>query len=304
MLTKLPKPILRGTPLCIKINECGLRWGDFYIEFAHYIVDFKEMPRAGVDSAFSRSGIRATPTPALRPLAGRLALDYVVSYNIYRRAWVRDVNRVGWGACRSPETRRTQKGELAIATGPHERGDELGLYELIGHNWNCISALLNWLTVRHCPTRRIYGAADAGLSISNATYPPRTPAEKGGGFMQLRWFHIRSSIRGTCVIRANCSGSLRGPTCHVGYPVTWRLLVSMKRFQTMAMPGILIGASGLTRDPKRLNAQPANALSVDRTPQTSADGIDPLYTLTGGSPENSGCCTPALVEARPRSQIY
>ena len=39
------------------------------------------------------------------------------------------------------------------------------------------TGLLDWLTVRHCPTRRIYGTADAGLSISNATYPLNTQDE-------------------------------------------------------------------------------------------------------------------------------
>ena len=88
------------------------------------------------------------------------------------------------------------------------------------------TGLLNWLVVRQGLTRRIYGAADAGLVISFATYPLKTPAEKAvvscnyGGFI----FGLRS-LRGACVIRADCSGSLRGPTYHVGYPVTWRLLV-------------------------------------------------------------------------------
>ena len=89
-----------------------------------------------------------------------------------------------------------------------------------------ITGLRGWLVVRQGLTRRIYGAADAGLVISFATYPLKTPAEKAvvscnySGFI----FGLRS-IRGACVIRANSSGSLRGPTYHVGYPVTWRLLV-------------------------------------------------------------------------------
>jgi hypothetical protein len=94
-----------------------------------------------------------------------------------------------------------------------------------------VTGLLNWLVVRQDPTRRIYGAADAGLFISFATCPFAVPAEEGGGFMQLPRgnyggfiFGLRT-IRGACVIRANCSGSLRGPTYHVGYPVTWRLPV-------------------------------------------------------------------------------
>ena len=61
------------------------------------------------------------------------------------------------------------------------------------------TGLLNWLVVRQGLTRRIYGAADAGLVISFATYPLKTPAEQGGGFMQLRWFHIQSSIDRGCV---------------------------------------------------------------------------------------------------------
>ena len=54
------------------------------------------------------------------------------------------------------------------------------------------TGLLNWLVVRQGLTRRIYGATDAGLGISFATYPhsrlKTSPAEKakGGGFMQLR----------------------------------------------------------------------------------------------------------------------
>ena len=89
------------------------------------------------------------------------------------------------------------------------------------------TGLRGWLVVRQGLTRRIYGAADAGLVISFATYPLKTPpAEKAvvscnyGGFI----FGLRS-LRGACVIRADCSGSLRGQTYHVGYPVTWRLLV-------------------------------------------------------------------------------
>jgi hypothetical protein len=63
------------------------------------------------------------------------------------------------------------------------------------------TGLLNWLVVRQGLTRRIYGAADAGLVISFATYPLKTPAEKAvvSSFMQLRWFHIRSSIDQGCV---------------------------------------------------------------------------------------------------------
>ena len=88
------------------------------------------------------------------------------------------------------------------------------------------TGIRGWLVVRQHLTRRIYGAAFAGLVISFGTYPLSTPAEKAvvscnyGGFI----FDLRS-LRGACVIRADCSGSLRGPTYHVGYPVTWRLLV-------------------------------------------------------------------------------
>ena len=89
-----------------------------------------------------------------------------------------------------------------------------------------ITGFRGWLVVRQGLTRRIYGAADAGLVISFATYPLKAPVEKAvvscnySGFI----FGLRS-IRGACVIQANCSGSLGGPTYHVGYPVTWRLLV-------------------------------------------------------------------------------
>ena len=40
------------------------------------------------------------------------------------------------------------------------------------------TGLRGWLVVRQGLTRRIYGAADAGLVISFATYPLKTPAEK------------------------------------------------------------------------------------------------------------------------------
>ena len=56
------------------------------------------------------------------------------------------------------------------------------------------TGLLNWLVVRQGLTQRIYGAADAGLVISFATYPLKTPAEKAvvscnyGGFI----FGLRS----------------------------------------------------------------------------------------------------------------
>ena len=62
-----------------------------------------------------------------------------------------------------------------------------------------MTGLLGWLVVRQDLTRRIYGAADAGLFISYATYPFAVPAGEGGGFMQLRWFHIRFSIDQGCV---------------------------------------------------------------------------------------------------------
>ena len=64
------------------------------------------------------------------------------------------------------------------------------------------------------------------------------------------WFHAttvvsysvfdRSGVRvsSRCVIRANCSGSFRGPTYHVGYPVTWRLLVYQLRFETYQVLGV------------------------------------------------------------------
>ena len=62
------------------------------------------------------------------------------------------------------------------------------------------TGLLNWLVVRQGLTRRIYGAADAGLVISFATYPLRTPAEKavvscnyGGFIFGLRSLRVRVS---------------------------------------------------------------------------------------------------------------
>ena len=88
------------------------------------------------------------------------------------------------------------------------------------------TGIRGWLVVRQYLTRRIYGAAFAGLVISFGTYPLRMPAGKAvvscnyGGFI----FGLRS-LRGACVIRADRSGSLRGPTYHVGYPVTWWLPV-------------------------------------------------------------------------------
>jgi hypothetical protein len=61
--------------------------------------------------------------------------------------------------------------------------------------------------VRQGLTRRIYGAADAGLVISFATYPFAVPAEEGGGFMQLRWFQVRSTDDPGCVSRRTSSQS-------------------------------------------------------------------------------------------------
>jgi hypothetical protein len=62
----------------------------------------------------------------------------------------------------------------------------------------------HWMVVRQGLTRRIYGAADAGLFISRSL---RTPlgahARKRGGFMQLQWFHIRSILGDPgCVCRS------------------------------------------------------------------------------------------------------
>ena len=68
------------------------------------------------------------------------------------------------------------------------------------------TGLRGWLVVRQGLTRRIYGAADAGLVISFATYPSRCPAarlRRRGGFMQLRWFHIRSIGDPGCVCRSS-----------------------------------------------------------------------------------------------------
>ena len=66
------------------------------------------------------------------------------------------------------------------------------------------TGLLNWLVVRQGLTRRIYGAADAGLVISFATYPhsrlKTSPAEKAVVSCNYAvWFHIRSSIAQGCV---------------------------------------------------------------------------------------------------------
>ena len=57
-----------------------------------------------------------------------------------------------------------------------------------------VTGLLNWLVVRQDLTRRIYGAADAGLLISFATHPFAVPAEEGGGFMQLRSTVVSGSV--------------------------------------------------------------------------------------------------------------
>jgi hypothetical protein len=92
-----------------------------------------------------------------------------------------------------------------------------------------VTGILDWLVVRQGLTRRTYGAADAGLFVSFATYPFAVPAEEGGGFMQLRWFHIRSSNDQGSGVRVSSERIVREVSedrpYHVGYPVTWRLLV-------------------------------------------------------------------------------
>ena len=73
------------------------------------------------------------------------------------------------------------------------------------------TGLRGWLVVRQGLTRRIYGAADAGLVISFATYPFAVPAEEGGGFMQLRWFQVRSTDDPGCVYHpSELSGKSEG----------------------------------------------------------------------------------------------
>jgi hypothetical protein len=63
---------------------------------------------------------------------------------------------------------------MVHACGFVELEDRRGFIE---HDWNW---LLDWLVVRQGLARRIYGAADAGLSISNATYPSRLPVGNNG----------------------------------------------------------------------------------------------------------------------------
>ena len=84
-----------------------------------------------------------------------------------------------------------------------------------------VTGLLDWLVVRQGLTRRIYGAADAGLSISNATYLSRCPSETT---VVSDSVYERSGMR-VHGIRVNCSGNLKGPTHRVGHPVAWRLLM-------------------------------------------------------------------------------
>ena len=65
-----------------------------------------------------------------------------------------------------------------------------------------VTGLLDWSVVEQGLTRRIYGAADAGLSISNATYPFACPPKKRW------WFHA------TTVVSYSVNERSGGCVCH------------------------------------------------------------------------------------------
>ena len=74
----------------------------------------------------------------------------------------------------------------------------------IEHDWNW---LLDWLVVRQGLARRIlYGAANAGLSISNATYPSRCPSET------TVWFQVDRSMNDPECVRNPSKLTGKGPT--------------------------------------------------------------------------------------------
>ena len=78
-----------------------------------------------------------------------------------------------------------------------------------------MTGLLDWLAVRQNLTRRIYGAADAGLFISYATYLSRCPSETTV---------VSDSVYERSGMRVSSERIVREVSC-VGHPVTWRLLV-------------------------------------------------------------------------------
>ena len=81
------------------------------------------------------------------------------------------------------------------------------------------------LTVRQGLGDGSFGTDDAGHCISNAAYPSRCPryCRKRGGFMQLRWFHIRGvCIAPGCVYRSSSAKRGMGiPGDHVNRVETY-----------------------------------------------------------------------------------
>jgi len=83
------------------------------------------------------------------------------------------------------------------------------------------------LTVRQGLGDGSFGTDDAGHCISNAAYPSRCPryCRKRGGFMQLRWFHIRGvCIAPGCVYRSSSAKRGMGiPGDHVKRVQTYQV---------------------------------------------------------------------------------
>jgi hypothetical protein len=87
----------------------------------------------------------------------------------------------------------------------------------------------HWLVVRQSRRRRIYRVTLVATVISNATYPSRCPpARKRGGFMQLRWFHIRGvCIAPGCVYRSSSAKRGMGiPGDHVNRVETYHQFIT------------------------------------------------------------------------------
>ena len=74
---------------------------------------------------------------------------------------------------------------MAIATGPHERGDELGLYELIGHNWNCITELVDCQALPDATD--LWGSRCWPFYLER--YVPSQDARR-----ERRWFHATTVV--------------------------------------------------------------------------------------------------------------
>ena len=80
----------------------------------------------------------------------------------------------------------------------------------------------HWLVVRQSRRRRIYRVTLVA-TVSRTLRTPRCPPNKAGGFMQLRWFHIRGvCIAPGCVYRSSSAKQGMGiPGDHVNRVETY-----------------------------------------------------------------------------------